>query len=210
MLDLERQGAHNINFVTPTHFAPSIISATSLARERGLSVPIVYNTGSFDTVETVRMLDGTVDVYLPDLKYYRPKTARELSCAESYPEVAWDAITEMVRQRPEPVIEQGIMRSGVVVRILLLPGHVAEAKLNVKRLYDTYGDRIYVSLMNQYTPMSGMKAPLDRKVTRSEYAELVDYADRIGLKNAFIQDDGTQSESFIPEFYNDYRMPKRH
>lgn len=203
MLDLERQGAHNINFVTPAHFAPSVITATRLARERGLSVPIVYNTGSYDTVDTICSLGGTVDIYLPDLKYYRASTARELSFAENYPSVAWDAISEMVRQHPEPIVEQGIMRSGVIVRILLLPAHVAEAKLSLKRLYDTYGDSIYVSLMNQYTPMPGMSSPLDRKVTKSEYAELVDYAERLGIKNAFIQEDGTQSESFIPEFYTE-------
>lgn len=203
MLDLEGQGAHNINFVTPTHFVPDIIEATSIARSRGLTVPIVYNTGSFDTVDTIRMLEGTVDIYLPDLKYYKERTAASLSYAESYPDVAWDAIAEMVRQRPEPIIEDGVMRSGVIVRILLLPGHVAEAKLNLKRLYDTYGDSIYISLMNQYTPMPGMSAPLDRKVTKSEYADLLDYAERLGVTNAFIQEDGTQTESFIPEFYTE-------
>ena len=200
MLRLEGEGAHNVNLVTPTHFAPSVLSAVKLARERGLSVPIVYNTGSYDTVETVRSLEGIVDIYLPDLKYYRAESAEKLSCAKDYPAVARDVIAEMVRQQPKPVIKDGIMQSGVVVRILLLPSHVAEAKLSVKYLYDTYGDNIYISLMNQYTPMQGMKAPLNRTVTNAEYLELVSYAERIGVVNAFIQEGGTQKESFIPDF----------
>ena len=200
MLRLESEGAHNVNLVTPTHFAPSIKDAISIARGLGLTVPIVYNTGSYNTVKTIRMLDGLVDVYLPDLKYYRPESAEKLSFAKDYPTVARDAIAEMVRQCPTPVIENGIIRSGVVVRILLLPSHVAEAKLSLKYLYDTYGDNIYISLMNQYTPMSGMKSPLDRTVTNSEYADFISYAERIGVVNAFIQEGGTQKESFIPDF----------
>ena len=200
MLRLESEGAHNINFVTPTHFAPGIADAIREARTLGLRVPIVYNTGSYDTVNTVRMLDGLVDIYLPDLKYYRAETAKKLSYASDYPAVARSAIAEMVRQRPTPVIEEGIMRSGVIVRVLLLPSHVAEAKLTVKYLYDTYKDDVYISLMNQYTPMPNMTSPLDRTVTKSEYSELVSYAEKIGVVNAFIQEGGTQSESFIPEF----------
>ena len=200
MLDLERQGAHNINFVTPTHFAPSIAEAIRISRAEGLRIPIVYNTGSYDTVETVKSLDGLVDIYLPDLKYYRPESAQKLSFAKDYPTVARDAIAEMVRQKPKPIVEDGIMRSGVVVRLLLLPSHVAEAKLSLKYIYDTYGDNVYISLMNQYTPMLGMSAPLDRKVTNAEYSELIRYAERLGVTNAFIQEGGTQSESFIPDF----------
>ena len=201
MLDLEEQGAHNINFVTPTHYAPSVVESVKLARETGLTIPIVYNTGSYDTKETVKLLSGSVDIYLPDLKYYKEKTAGELSLASDYPAVARAAIDEMVHQHPHPIVENGIMKAGVVVRILLLPSHVAEAKLSLKYLYDTYGDNVYVSLMNQYTPMSGVQPPLNRKVTNAEYSELVTYAEKLGVINAFIQEGGTQSESFIPEFY---------
>ena len=200
MLRLEREGAHNINFVTPTHFAPTVKASVTIARAKGLTVPTVYNTGSYDTVDTVRGLEGTVDVYLPDLKYYRTESAEKLSCAKDYPRIARDAIAEMVRQHPTPVIKDGIMQSGVVVRILLLPSHVAEAKLSLKYIYDTYGDNIYISLMNQYTPMPGMTSPLDRTVTNAEYSELVGYAERLGVVNAFIQEGGTQKESFIPDF----------
>ena len=200
MLELEAQGAHNINFVTPTHFAPSIKASVEIARGSGLSIPIVYNTSSYDTPEALRMLSGTVDVYLADYKYHLPKTAGVLSNAENYPEIARAAIAEMVRQKPKPVIEDGIMRSGVIVRLLLLPGKVAEAKLAVKYLHDTYGDAVYLSLMSQYTPMPDMPRPLDRTVTRAEYAELVDYAVGKGITRAFVQDGKSATESFIPAF----------
>ena len=202
MLDLQEQGAHNINFVTPTHYAPSIIAATRMARASGLTVPIVYNTSSYDTEETIRSLDGTVDIYLADYKYTLPRTAAAYSHAENYPDVARTAIAEMVKQKGCAVIKDGIMTSGVIVRVLLLPGHVAEAKLCVKYLYETYGDSIYISLMSQYTPMPGMSAPLDRPVTQAEYDELVDYAVKKGITNAFIQDGTSAAESFIPPFDN--------
>ena len=203
MMNLQSKGAHNINLVTPTHFVPSIAESIKIARAKGVSVPIVYNTGSYDNLSTLKILDGLVDVYLPDLKYFIPKTASELSSAADYPMVARAAIDEMVRQVGEPSFDsQGIMTRGVIVRILLLPGHVAEAKLSLKYLMDTYGDKIYVSLMNQYTPMQGMRPPLDRKVTRDEYYQLTDYAERLGLVNGFTQEFGTAEESFIPPFDN--------
>lgn len=200
MLALRDEGAHNINFVTPTHYAPSIKDAVSMARKSGLNIPTVYNTSSYDTIETIRALSGTVDIYLADFKYYRDKTARELSGAENYPDVAKLAISEMVRQHPEPIIENGLMSSGVVVRILLLPNRVAETKLILKYLYETYGNSIYISIMSQYTPMPNMKPPLDRRITRAEYRELVEYAERLGVMRAFVQEHGSAQESFIPEF----------
>ena len=200
MLELKNKGVHNVNFVTPTHFAPGIISAVALARLHGFDLPIIYNTGTYDTAETIFALEDTVDVYLPDLKYYKNATARKLSLADGYPDVARAAIREMVRQHPTPIIVDGIMKRGVIVRLLLLPGHLAEAKLSLKYLYSTYGDSIYVSLMNQYTPMPGMSGALARRVTHAEYSELVEYADRLGIKNAFTQEWGTAEESFIPPF----------
>ncbi len=203
MLELEKAGAHNINFVTPTHYSPSVKEAVLLSRERGFSLPIVYNTGSYDSLSALQNLEGVVDVYLPDFKFYMPETAKKYSLAPDYTEVAKKAISEMFRQVGEFVFdESGIMKRGVIVRILLLPGHVAEAKLSLKYIYDTYGDRVYISLMNQYTPMPGMAAPLNRKVTREEYRQLVDYAERLGVINAFVQEFGTASESFIPQFKN--------
>ena len=200
MTELQVAGAHNINFVTPTHYAPSVKEAVALAKNSGLDIPIVYNTSSYDTVETVKSLADTVDIYLADYKFYKKKTALYLSSAENYPEAAALAIAEMYKQKPSVVIENGIMKSGVIVRILLLPEHVAEAKLICKRIYDAYGDNIYISLMNQYTPMKDMKPPLDRRVTLSEYEELVSYAQRLGVKFAFTQERESAKESFIPDF----------
>ena len=201
MLSLQDKGAHNINLVTPTHYIPSIAEAIRLAKEKGLAIPIVYNTGSYENPEALKLLDGLVDVYLPDLKYFTSKTAADYSSAADYPKVARMAIAEMYRQVGEPKFnEEGIMTRGVIVRILLLPGRVAEAQLSLKYLLDTYGDSVYVSLMNQYTPMPDMKPPLDRPVTRDEYRRLTEYAEKLGLKNGFTQEFGTASESFIPPF----------
>ena len=202
MLNLQSSGAHNINFVTPTHYAPSIVVATEIARRNGLIIPTVYNTGSYDTFETIKMLNGTIDIYLPDLKYYREETARKFSSASDYCMVSALSIDEMVSQQPKCIINNGLLIKGVVVRILLLPGHLAEAKLALKYLYSKYGDSIYISLMSQYTPPGGMCPPLNRRVTRSEYSELVRYAEKLGVCNAFVQDGSAASESFIPPFDN--------
>lgn len=200
MLFLMNEGAHNINLVTPTHYAPSIVGAVELARKRGMTLPIVYNTASYDSLNTLELLCNTVDIYLADFKYYREKTAKAYSRAADYTQVAKAAIDTMVKQRGQAVVENGIMKSGVIVRVLLLPGHVAEAKLTVKYLYENYGDSIFISLMNQYTPMPNMPPPLSRTVTSEEYGELVDYALSKGITNAFIQESGTAKESFIPSF----------
>lgn len=202
MLQLQKDGALNINLVTASHFAPSIKEAVILAKEGGLRLPIVYNTSSYDSVETLKSLEDVVDIYLPDFKYFLAKSARALSCAEDYPKVAKEAIGEMVRQKPNPIIENGIMKSGVVVRILLLPSHVAEAKLILKYLRDTYGDSIYVSLMSQYTPIEKLTAPLNRRVTHSEYDDLISYAEKLGIQNGFTQGFEAADEIFIPEFDN--------
>ena len=203
MLELEGQGAHNINFVTPTHYAPSIIESVANARSRGLSVPTVYNTASYDSKETIRALSGTVDIYLPDLKYYRKSTALKYSSAEDYPTAAREAIYEMVKQTgPARLDKDGMLRTGVVVRILLLPGHLAEAKLNLSYLYSEYGDDVYISLMSQYTPIGNMPSPLNRTVTKDEYFELCEYAERLGVTKGFTQDFSSAEDSFIPPFDN--------
>ena len=165
-----------------------------------MKLPIVYNTSSYDSVECIKMLSDTVDIYLADYKYHLPRTAEKLARAENYPQIARSAVEEMVRQKPAPVIDNGIMREGVIVRILLLPGHLAEAKLAVKYIYETYGDLVYISLMSQYTPMPNMPTPLDRRVTAAEYRELVNYAIEKGVTRAFIQEGSAASESFIPPF----------
>lgn len=200
-LSLEAQGVHNINLVTPTHFAPSIRDAILLSRERGLTLPIVYNTSSFDTPETLRLMADVVDIYLADLKYATRSLAARLSGAPSYPLAAREAIGEMVRQRPQLIYaEDGTLRRGVLVRVLLLPGHVAEAKLCVRDLFRSYGDRILISIMNQYTPSPDLPSPFDRPVTRREYQDLLSYVDKIGVKNGFTQGEGTATFDYTPLF----------
>lgn len=201
MLSLRDRGAHNINLVTPTHFIPSIVGAVREARACGLDIPIVYNTSAYETEDALAALSGTVDIYLPDLKYYKAKTAREYSGAEDLPEVSFMNIERMVKQTGAPKFApDGIMLSGTVVRILLLPAHLAEAKLNLSRLWRAFGDDVYISLMSQYTPVGNQQPPLNRPVSISEYSELVDYAISLGVKNAFVQDGASASESFIPNF----------
>lgn len=200
MLRLKSAGAHNINLVTPTHYAIGIKNAVAMAKKRGLDLPIVYNTASYDSLETLKELENTVDIYLPDFKYYRNETARLYSHAHDYVDTAKAAISEMVRQKQKPIIEDGLLKSGVVVRILLLPGHVAEAKLSLAYLYKTYGDSIYVSLMSQYTPSADLPAPLNRRVSAAEYGELISYAEKLGIKNCFIQERESAKEAYIPDF----------
>jgi len=202
-LELQAQGAHNINLVTPSHYVPQIIEAISAARERKLELPIVYNCSGYEKVETLQLLEGYVDVYLPDLKYMDPEPARLYSNCEDYFSVAVNAVKEMFRQVGTPIFDDhDLMKKGVIVRHLTLPGHMEDSKHIIEYLYSTYQNDIYISIMNQYTPMTGMDLypELNRKITDEEYEELVDYAIEIGVENAFIQEGETASESFIPQF----------
>lgn len=203
-LDLERQHANNINLVTPTHFVPQIILAVRIARERGLTVPIVYNTGSYETEETVRSLEGTVDIFLPDLKFMDPDISDRYAKAPDYFEVAKKAICGMVEIAGQPAFDdRGMMKRGVIVRHMVLPGHTKDSKRILSFLHETYGEKIYVSIMNQYTPMPGIGdefPELARRVTKREYERVVDYAIRLGMENVFIQEGPTAAESFIPDF----------
>ena len=203
-LELQEKGAHNINLVTPTHYTPEIIRAIRNAKEQGLRLPIVYNCSGYEKVETLKMLKGIVNVYLTDFKYMEREAAVRYSKAPDYPEIAQAALKEMMNQTGEAKFdENGIMQSGVIVRHLLLPGHVRNARAVVKYVYETYGDQLYLSLMNQYTPLPQVKKEfpeLDRRVTEREYQRLISYALEIGVENAFIQDGNTAKESFIPMF----------
>ena len=202
-LELQEKGAANINLVTPTHYTPEIVKAVAEARDGGLTLPIVYNCGGYEKPETLRTLEGIVDIYLTDFKYMDAEAARRYSHAPDYPEIAKEALGEMVRQQPEPVFdEKGMMKKGMIVRHLLLPGHLKNAEAVVKYVYETYGNRVYLSLMNQYTPLPGMEKwpEINRKVTRREYDRLLDYAVELGVENGFIQEGRTAEESFIPAF----------
>jgi putative pyruvate formate lyase activating enzyme len=202
-LELQEKGANNINLVTPSHYVPQIGEALDKAREKGLHLPIVYNCSGYEKKETLKLLENYVDIYLPDFKYKDSVPAKRYSnCPEYFP-YACEALKEMVRQAGNPEFdERGIMKKGVIVRHLMLPGYLEDSKQIIHYLYKTYGDHIYISIMNQYTPLQYVeKYPeINRKVTEKEYNELVDYAIELGVENGFIQEGETASESFIPEF----------
>ena len=202
-LELEQKGAANINLVTPTHYLPQIVTALDRAREAGLSLPVVYNTSGYERPEMLRLLEGRVDIYLPDAKYASEELAGSFSHAADYPRVLLPALDEMVRQTGTPAFdENGMMRKGTIIRHLALPGQGADSRKLLRLLYERYGEQVYFSIMSQYTPPS---APLpveslNRKLSRREYDRLLDYAISLGMEQAFIQEGGAASESFIPPF----------
>lgn len=203
-LGLQDKGAANINLVTAGHFIPQICRALELSKADGLSIPIVYNTGSYEEVASLRLLEGLIDIWLPDLKYFSGDLSARYSSAPDYFQVATTAIAEMFRQTPAAVFDSktGLMQRGIIVRHLMLPGQAADSKKILRYLHTTYGDAIYISIMNQYTPLAGVSEipELNRKVTPEEYRRVLDFADRIGIENGFMQEDGTAAESFIPPF----------
>ena len=202
-LRLESEGAANINLVTAAHFVPHVRESLLLARKRGLRLPIVYNSSGYESLSSLRSLDGLVDIYLPDFRYLRRDTARRYSHAADYPQVAEAAIAEMVRQTGAPrFLGDGRMERGTIVRLLLLPAHLIEAKMILRRLYLRYGDTVYISLMSQYTPFGDLSdyPELSVRVSDAEYHSLVDYAITLGVKQAFVQEGESASESFIPDF----------
>ena len=217
-LELQEQKANNINLVTPGQYVPHIIEAVESARMQRLRIPIVYNTGSYEKVETLKMLEGIVDIYLPDFKYMSPQLAKAYSKAEDYPKIAKAAVAEMVRQQPNPVfqwedparkerapveaVEGAIMTKGVIVRQLLLPGSLLDAKKIISYLNETYGKQIYLSMMSQYTPLNEILdfPKLNCRVSKHSYKKYIDYALDIGVENAFMQETDVAEESFIPDF----------
>ena len=199
--ELAEKGVHNINLVTPTHFAPQIKEAIIMAKNRGFSLPFVYNCGGYESVDTLRSLEGLIDIYLTDFKYMSPAAAEKYSMAEDYPAAAKAATAEMVRQTGAATLSDGLMKRGTIVRLLVLPGRLLDAKSVLRYLHRTYGDKIYISIMNQYTPMEGVPFPeLSRRITEREYDEIIDFAADEGITKAFIQEGGTAEESFIPPF----------
>lgn len=202
MLELQEKGAHNINLVTPTHYVPQIASTLHKIKNKELKIPVVYNTSSYENVGTLIVLRNLVDIYLADLRYFDDELGEKYSKCPNYFETATMAIDEMYRQVGAPVLdENGMLRKGLVVRVLILPGHLRDAKEIINYLYKTYKDDIYISIMNQYTPVNHCEYDnLNRKITDEEYDEVIDFAMAIGVKNAFIQEGDTALESFIPNF----------
>lgn len=203
-LELQEQNAWNINLVTAGHFLPAVISALKLAKNQGLAIPVVYNTSGYEKADTIRRLEGLADIYLPDFKYMSEDLAWKYSKAKDYPKVVKQALAEMVRQCPKPVFDGDQMKKGVIVRHLVLPGQTEEAKAVIHYLYETYQDQIYISILNQYTPVAtldtGRYPELGRKLSQEEYDEVVDDAIALGVENGFIQEGDTAEESYIPAF----------
>lgn len=202
-MELADKGANNINLVTPGQYIPDIVWAVNDAKSRGMKLPIIYNTSGYENVTELKLLEGIVDVYLPDFKYMDSTLSARYSRAKDYPSVAKQALSEMVRQQPDVVIDDstGLIQKGVIVRQLLLPGHVNDAKAVLKYLYDTYHDHVYISMMSQFTPIALKDYPeINRTVTKREYERLVNYALEIGITNAFIQEGDVAKDSFIPAF----------
>ena len=202
-IELAGKGANNINLVTPGQYIPDIVWAVNDAKSRGMKLPIIYNTSGYENVTELKLLEGIVDVYLPDFKYMDSTLSARYSRAKDYPSVAKQALSEMVRQQPDVVIDDatGLIQKGVIVRQLLLPGHVNDAKAVLKYLYDTYHDHVYISMMSQFTPIALKDYPeINRTVTKREYERLVNYALEIGITNAFIQEGDVAKDSFIPAF----------
>ena len=203
MLELEEKHANNINLVTPTHYVPSIIEAIKLARSKGLSIPIVYNTSGYENVETLKLLDGYIDIYLTDFKYFDNKLGKDLSKCSNYFEITSKALDEMCRQTGKNKFnDDGLITKGIIVRCLVLPTKSDDTKEIINYLYKKYQDNIYLSIMNQYTPVNHIKdyTFLNKTVSEDEYNEVINYALDLGIKNAYMQEGGTCSESFIPSF----------
>lgn len=202
-MELWQKGAANINLVTGTHYVPQIIKALDKAKKRGMDIPIVYNSSGYEQVETIEMLEGYIDVYLPDFKYMDQELAEKFSCAKDYPGVAQKAIKKMVDQTKECIFdENGYIKKGTIVRQLILPGHTKNSIEILKYLHEHYGNQIYISIMNQFTPVvyNEKYQELNRKVTKREYEKVLNAALKIGIKNGFFQEGKTAEQSFIPAF----------
>ncbi|CDI49249.1 radical SAM protein [Clostridium tetani] len=204
-LELQKKGANNINLVTPTHYAPQIIEALKLSKCNGLSIPILYNSNGYDSLNTLKALNGYIDVYLPDLKYYNSKYSLRYSMAKDYFQKASISIEEMYRQVGKPVFdENGIIKKGVIIRHLMLPGLLFDSKKIIDFIYKSFADNVYISIMNQYTPMfkASDYVEINRRLNEKHYDTLINYALDLGIKNAFIQENGSSSEEFVPDFKN--------
>ena len=192
--------------MTAGHYLPIVIESIKRARKSGLTIPIVYNSSGYEKVEAIEALDGIVDIFLPDFKYISSEMAARYSNAPDYPEVAKRALAQMVKQTGGAKFdERDMMKRGVIVRHLILPGHIKESKEAIRYLYETYGDQVYISIMNQYTPMPGIEKRfknLGRTITQKEYDEVVDYAIDLGVENGFIQEAPPVRENVRREHHN--------
>ena len=205
-IEQQSRGVNNINLVTPTMYVYQIIEAIKIAREKGLKIPIIYNSNGYENVETIKLLEGYIDVYLPDLKYYSDLVSVKYSKAPHYFEIAKEAIKEMLRQVGNPVFnDEGIIQKGVIIRHLVLPNHIQNTKNILKWIKKNLNEGVYVSVMAQYFPTYKAKEieGLDRKLTNKEYKEVEKYLYSLDIENGYMQDLGKHEEEFVPCF--DYR-----
>lgn len=202
-LKQQANGANNINLVTPTMYAYQIIEALKIAKAQGLKLPVIYNTNGYENVETIKALSGYVDIYLPDLKYYSNELAIKYSKAPNYFEIATQAILEMIKQVGKPEFnEDGIIQKGVIIRHLVLPGHIQNSKHILKWLKENVENKAYVSIMAQYFPTYKAKEDkfLNRKLTNKEYSEIENYLYTLDIENGYMQDLGKHEEEYVPNF----------
>ncbi len=202
-LELQSKKAENINLVTPTTYVPQIIEALKLAKEEGLTIPIVYNTNSYENIETLKMLEGYIDIYIPDLKYASNKLGEELSNVTKYFDIARKSIKEMQRQVGKTVINnKGIMEKGLIIRHLVLPNHILNSKLVLKWIKENLSKDTYISIMAQYFPTYKAKEDkkINRKLNNQEWNEIVKYIDKLELKNGYIQELGEHEEEYVPNW----------
>ena len=206
-LSLQEKGAHNINLVTAGHFVPHVAASVKLAKANGLNVPVVYNCGGYESVEALKKLQGLIDVYMPDMKFFSPSLAAKTCMAKNYYDVCCKALDEMYRQTGPFVLgEDGLMKRGMIVRHLMLPGQLFDTKKVLDYLCGRFGNNIYISLMNQYTPFEykyeAMKLPefLQRKLPQGHYAAAAEYLDLLGQDNAFVQDEDASGDELLPDF----------
>lgn len=205
-LDLERQGANNINLVTPTHYVPQIKQSLDIAKGKGMSLPVVYNTGGYESVRTIEMLNGYVDIYMPDFKYFNDELAVKYSRAYNYRRYVTAALDAMYKQVGMPIFdEDGIMRRGMIIRHLMLPGLLSDTVKIINYINKRFGENVWFSLMSQYTPVRQIEdiPSLNERLERKKYNAAVSLCERLGMENVFLQEGEAASESFIPIFYGE-------
>lgn len=202
-IEQQNRGVNNINLVTPTMYVYQIIDAIKKARNKGLNIPIIYNSNGYENVETIKMLKGYIDVYLPDLKYYNDILAVKYSKAPKYFEIATEAIKEMINQVGNPVFnEEGIIQRGVIIRHLILPNHIQNSKNILKWIKENLNEDVYVSVMAQYFPTYKAKEieGINRKINKKEYNEIEKFLYTLDIKNGYMQDLGKHEEEYVPDF----------
>ena len=203
-LKLQAKGAHNINLVTGCIYVPQIIESLKMAKQKGLCLPVVYNSSGYEKKETIQMLEGYVDIYLPDLKYYYDDLAKDLSGIDHYFETATDAIKEMYKQVGNPQFnENGILQKGLIIRHLVLPNHLQNTKQVLKWIRKNVSKEVYVSVMGQYFPEyeALQREDINRKLTKAEYAEIEEYMDKLGIQHGYLQDLEDDEKQYVPRWY---------